>query len=541
MRKVMLNDVTLRESAQVAGGAMSPSDQIRYVEYLVNNGIDIVEIGFPVSSKSDFAKCQRIVRMVKAMSVKKKPILSGLARAMKKDILSVKKSGCDMVHVYIPVSNKLMLAQFDEEKYGNTVEGKQAWMVEQVVEMVSYAVSLGFEHVQFSPEDSARTGRDFLCRIVEAAISAGATSVNIPDTTGLCVLGEFGDLIKHLFDNVPNINQARIACHCHNDSDHGTANALQGIVNGVGEVHGTFYGLGERSGMTKFESVIMNVGTRRDVFADIEIQFNPHMVVEIVNFVANSLGMPMPRHWVVTGEQNSICSSGSHQSTEGRAKKKGMASPYYSWNPTLYGHDQVETVLTQFSGRAGLAEKLVELGFSVSNDHLKIISNEVNRISASKKGDSLTDREIAAIVGEVIKKIPYEMKVSEVTSVGGHGVIPIAAVRVISQGKQVQKVCIGNGPISALFDAIVEAAADIYPVLIGVKVTLEDWRPVPVTVGNEALGDVYVRIKVVHLKTGAESFYTSRSVNVDTNQASAQAFANSLSWVVAAFISRQEK
>jgi len=536
-RKVMLNDVVLRESAQVAGGAMPPDDQIRYVEYLVKNGIDIVEIGFPASNQNEFSKCLRISQMVKSMGSVKRPILSGLARAVEGDILAVKQSGCDMVHIYIPASNQLMLAQFDSEKYGDTPEGKRQWMINQAVSMVKYAKSIGFEHIQYSPEDSARTGREFLCQIVEAVIEAGATSVNIPDTTGLCILGEYGDLIQHLFVNVSNIRKARIACHCHNDSDNGTANALHGIVNGVNEVHGTFYGLGERSGMTKFEAVIMNVLTRRDVFADVEIGFNPKAVLEVVDFVATSLGMPIPRHWVVVGEQNGICSSGTHQAIEVKAKEKGMVSPYYGWDPSLYGHGQVQTVVTQFSGRAGLGEKLKELGFKVTGDQLKTISNEVNRVSASKKGGSLADREIAAIVEELIKDIPYEMQVDRMTAISGKGTIPSAAVRIVSRGKRVEKSYIGNGAISAIFDAVVAAASELYPILKDVEITLEDWRPVPVTVGNEALGDVYVRIKAFHRDKKRTSYYTSRSVNVDTNQASAQAFANSLSWVVAALMS----
>lgn len=530
-RKVLLNDVALRESAQVAGGAMPPDAQIRYVEYLVRNGIDIIEIGFPASSQDELSKCQRIVQFVKSMDVASRPVLSGLARAVKNDISAVKQSGCDMVHIYIPASNQLMMTQFDAEKYGDTPEGKRQWMLNQAVSMVKYAKELGFAHIQYSPEDAARTGREFLCQIVEAVIDAGATSVNIPDTTGLCILGEFGDLINYIFANVPNIKKARIACHCHNDSDAGTANALQAIVNGADEVHGTFYGLGERSGMTKFESVIMNIQTRRDIFADIEIGFDSIASVEIVDFVAASLGMPIPRHWVVVGKQNSICSSGTHQSIEAKARKKGDLSPYYGWDPALYGHGQVETVLTQFSGKAGLSERLGELGFNVSKEQLEIISNEVNQISMGK-GGSLNDREITAITEEVIKEVPFFMNVERCTAIGGKGTVPSAAMTVVSQGRKSEKIYLGNGPISALFDAVVAAANELYPELNKVVVTLEDWRPIAITVGSDALGDVYVRIKAVNQKTGLVSFYSSRSVDCDTNQASAQAFANSMSWLV---------
>lgn len=539
MRKVLLNDVLLRESAQVAGGAMSPADQTRYLEYLIKNGMDIIEIGYPAKEKSDeFKKCLEICEAVKSMHLEKRPILSGLAMASEISILAVKQSGCDMLHFYIPTSDQLVLAQFNDAKYGSNLGEKRQWILAKAVAMVKYAKSLGFEHIQFSPEDAARTNREFLCQVVEAVIDAGATSVNIPDTTGLCILEDFGDLIKHLFQNVSNIQKARIACHCHNDSGCGTANALQGIANGIGEVQGTFYGLGERSGMTSFESIIMNVLTAKDLgrepLSKIEISFNEGVIVELVNFVADSLGMSLPRHWVVAGEQNGICSSGTHQSIEAKAKKNGLASGYYSWNPARYGHAKVRTVITQYSGKVGLRERLTALGFCVDDEQLEAISEEVKRLSSEKKSVSLSDREITAIVGELIKKIPYSLKVKKLSALGGKGTIPYAAVEIFSQGKISKQSFMGNGPIAAIFDAVVAAAADLYPVLNNFNVTLEDCRLVPITVGNEALGDFYVRIKTVSIKGNATLFYSGRSVNDDTNQAFAQATANALSWCIAA-------
>jgi 2-isopropylmalate synthase len=535
-RRIILNDVMLRESAQVAGGAMSPDDQLIYVKYLVENGIDMIEIGFPSSSKEEFAKCKRIVQYVKNMEQKKKPLLSGLTIASEENILAVKKSGCDVCHIYIPASDNLMLAQFDKEKYGDKPEGKRKWVVSRAVAMVKFAKSLGFRHIEYSPEDAARTSWEYLVKIVEAVIGAGATIINIPDTTGLRVGNEFGDLIKHLFSHVPNINDAIVSVHCHNDNDHATHNALQAVLNGAGQVEGTFYGLGERSGMTKFESLMMNITTREDVFGAIEFGFRKEMCVEIVNFVANSLGMPVPRHWVVVGEQNAVCSSGTHQAIEAKAKEKGMPSAYYAWNPILYGHGKVRTIVTNFSGKTGIAEKLKELGYLISHDQLKKISAEVNNVSASKRGQALNDRELTAIVDEIVANIPHKIEVKECVVVSSSGVISVAGVKIKTDGKNAEASAIGNGPIDAVMSAVRDAAAKIYPWLNSAEIILEDWKPVPITRETKSMGDVYVRIRVAN---GEDEVFTGRSVNVNISEASAQAYANCLSWCVASYLEKK--
>jgi 2-isopropylmalate synthase len=531
-RKILLNDTALRDGAQVAGAKMPFEDQKTYVEYLIEGGIDIIEISFPGSSKEQFEECKTLVEHVKSLPGSNKPLLAGLARALEADILAVKNSGCDMCHIYIPASDSLMLVQFDSEKYGDTPEGKRNWMVSQAVEMVKFALELGFKQVQYSPEGATKTGREFLCRIVEAVIDAGVHSVNIPDTTGLCILNEFSDLIKHLFANVPNIHRARIACHCHNDSDNSTNNALQAILNGVDEVHGTFYGIGERSGMTKFESLLMCVKTREDIFNQIEIGFQIEHCVKVVNFIADSIGMPAPRHWPVIGSQNSICSSGTHQGIEEKAKKQGCGSGYYEWDPTLYGHKKIETVINSSSGTAGLEAKLKELNYtSLTRDQLRAVLEEVKKVSNAKNGALVTDAELIAIVENITAQIPFQIKVKRCQAIGGEGTIPTATVIIEIDKKLIQVAETGDGPYDAIMKAIKKAASKVYPeILKETDILLDDWCPVPVTKGEESLVDVKVRIKV---KNGEDSLFEGRAIHLDTNQATAQAFANCLSWYLA--------
>ncbi|MFA6389920.1 MAG: hypothetical protein WCW77_05085, partial [Patescibacteria group bacterium] len=445
-KHIQLNDVCLRESAQVSGGAMSPKDQLTYVRYLLEGGIDRIEIGFPGSSPVQLENSKRIVGFVDKNAKVKRPLLGGLARAKKEDIDAIREAGCDLCHIYIPSSDEFVKAMFAAEKYGDTVEGKQKWTIDQAVSMVRYAKSLGFKSVEYSPEDAARTSREFLYKMVEAVISAGADVVNIPDTTGLRIGSEFGDLIADIEKNVPNRKKALISVHCHNDSDHSTHNALEAIRNGADIVEGTFFGLGERSGMTKFEAVLMNVNTRQDLFSGFKIDFKPELCVKIVNFTANALGMSVPRHWVVAGSQNSICSSGTHQAIEARAKERGMESAYYSWHPEIYGHSKVTTVINQSSGREGLRKRLEELGYMLGSEEMQKVYEQSIKISEAMAGKPLEDRELAAIVHETIDVIPFPIKVKRCQAMGGKGTIPTATVVIEVEGKEGIAAEIGVGP-----------------------------------------------------------------------------------------------
>lgn len=524
---VLFRDVVLRESGQVSGGAMTPVDQLEYVRLLLEGGIDAIEIGFPASSDEQFEQCVRVVEFVKNRKDAKKPALSGLARGIKTDIDAVKEVGCDCCHIYMPSSDLLLLAQFNAEKYGATEEEKRRWVIDQAVKMVSYAKSLGFEHIEFSPEDAARTSEDFLCEIIEKTITAGANIINIPDTTGLRIGSEFGDLIKQLFERIPNINNALISVHCHNDSDHSTHNALQAILAGARWVEGTFFGLGERSGMTKFESVIMNIETRRDIFENIEVNFNPKYCVEIINFIAHALGMEVPRHWVVVGEQNGVCSSGTHQAIE--ARTNNSQSPYYSWDPSKFGHTEgVRTVITQSSGKDGLKRKLADLGYKISDEKISLIYEKAKKLSESRKGKEVDDRELVAIVQEIVSEIPCPIEIEQCQIIGGKGTIPSASVKIADNN--IIASATGNGPYNAAMIAVIEAASILYPVLNNFKITLDHWSVLPIGKGSDTLADTFVRIKVEG--GGNTRTFSGKSVDSDTGQATAQAFANCLSWLL---------
>jgi len=537
MPQVFLNDVTLREGAQVAGGAMEPDDQLTFVQMLVENGMDMIEIGYPASSAENMQNCRRIVEFVKSYPKMKKPLLSGLARAIEADIFAVKEAGCDVCHIYIPTSDQLRKSMFKDVKYGKTDEEKKEWVLRQAAKMVGFARDLGFSKVEYSPEDSARTGQTqagfkYLCRIVEAVIDAGADIVNIPDTTGLRILDQFGKLIKKLFEKVPNISQAVISVHCHNDSDCSTNNALYAIKYGARQVEGTFFGLGERSGMTKFETLIMNL-TSNPEFNDIALHFNPAACKSMVDFVAGSLAMSVPRQWPVVGLQNSLCSSGTHQAIEVRAKKQGRNSAYYGWKPERYGNQQVKTVLNTYSGQEGFREKLTLLGFRVNSGQLKAIYQMSMRKSASKGNLPLSDREISAIVQDVVQEIPFPIEINRCQVVGGGGTMPVAAVEIGVNGDSTIVENNGNGPFDALMLAILKGAAIYYPELQNIsKFDLVVWKVRNITQETGSLADFFTCIRVYENDEQA-GLFSGQAIDPDTIQAAAVSFARCLSWFLA--------
>lgn len=534
MKQIILNDVVLRDGAQVEGAKMSPKDQLAYVEDIIRGGVDVIEIGQPGSYDDQLEECKKIVHFVDRLTKDdpklERPVLSALAMAVEGQIDAVKEAGCDRVHIYIPSSDELLLAQFGKGKYGETPEEKREWAIKQAVKMIEYAKEIGIKEVQYSPEDAARAGRDYILETSQAVVDAGVKVLNIPETTGLCVGDEFGDLIKYLMENVEGINKVIVSVHCHNDSDHGTANAIQGVLNGALQVEGTFFGLGERSGMTKLESVVMILNSRRDVFGDYQVNFDKSRCVKIVNFIASAIGMSVPRHWPVVGWQNSICSSGGHQAIEAKCKEDGVESAYYGWKPELYGHKKVSTVITQSSGRGGVAERLKELSFSTTDDQLSEICQRVKKVSEAKGGKEVEERELVAIAQDIVADIPYFMEVVESQVVGGKTSIPNAVI-VLSRDSEFKDSSVGDGIMDAAMKAVHRTAKQIFPVLREVDIELDHWRSISVTKGTEALADAYCRIKVK--SNGIEKFFAGRTVHLDTAQATAQAYANCLSWFLA--------
>ncbi len=534
MRKIILRDVLLRESDQVEGGAMSPRDQLNYVQLLIEGGIDEIEVGYPSSTAEQLATCKRIIAFVDEFCTRNpklnRPLLSGLSVARKKSIDAVAEAGLDICHIYIPASDELLQAQFGDMKYGETQEEKRDWVIRQAAKMVKYAKSLDFKKVQYSPEDAGRTGKEYLLRVVSSVASAGVDYLNIPDTTGHCIGSEFRDLIKCVSDALVGFNQVEISVHCHNDYDHSVPNAIQAVLGGATQIEGTFYGLGERSGMTKFESVLLVMSSRKDIFEDFEIGFKKQGTVKLVNFLGNALGMPVPRHWPVVGIQNGICSSGTHQAIEARAKEAGKPSPYYGWDPKSFGHESVKIVINKSSGRIGIGKKLRELGFLVAKKDISLVYDKVMEISEAKGGKEVEEAELIAIAQDVVSEIPFYINIDWCQVVGGRGTIPTSTVKLEVKGEVKIDSAVGDGTIDAIMKAVLRTARQHFPALNDVEIALDHCSFVGVTKGSDALADFYCRIRV---ENGEPQLFAGRSVHLDTSQAAAQSFANCISWFLA--------
>jgi 2-isopropylmalate synthase len=245
--------------------------------------------------------------------------------------------------------------------------------------------------------------------------------------------------------------------------------------------------------------------------------------------------MTVPRHWPVVGIQNSVCNSGTHQVAEIRAKEQGMGSAYYSWNPALFGHAGVENLVNMYSGREGLKEKLKELGYKVTKEQLDSIYGKVTRISDSKGGAALKDREISAIVEDLILEIPFPIKIIQCQVFGGVGTIPNAAVIIETNGKRCTNSSSGNGPFDAMMMAILGAAREAHPALREAEFVLEDWRIRNLTEESKSLVDFFTRIQI-SMKGVSRGSFAGRAVSPDTIQAAAESFAKCLSWFLSSIL-----
>lgn len=533
-KKILFRDVALREADQVEGGQMSPRDRSEYVKYILESGIDYIEVGVPGGSPDKFTQCQAIVDVVdkycEAHQGITRPILSGLAIAREDQIKAVKKAGLDMVHIYIPSDDDLLFSQFDDSKYGLTGENKKGWVIEQAVKMVKFAKDIGIKHIQYSPEGASTSNREYLWQVCNAVVPLGIRVLNIADTLGLLIGTEANDLVREAYEKVNGLEDIELSVHLHNDTDHSTANALQSILAGADCIEGTYYGLGERGGMTKFEAVLMNLHTRPDVFEGYCWKLKREFCVRNVRFISIATNNPMPRHWVVTGLQNSLCSSGSHQAIERKAEENGKVSPYYSWEPEKYGHGQVSIIINESSGRTAITKKLIELGIEIENDEqVNEIYNEAMQVSGAKGGKELAENELVAIAQNVLKEIPNSIKVVVDSVISGDNVRPCAVIKCQHNDQVYESVGFGNGCVNAVVAAVENALAGNFEALKDVKIVFDDWRSYAIAPSAESLGDAYIRITIEE-PDGEKKVFVGRETGKCITKASAQAYANCISW-----------
>jgi 2-isopropylmalate synthase len=382
--KIHIFDTTLRDGEQVPGCKLNTKEKINLALALEELGVDIIEAGFPISSPGDFESVKEISRVIKNATV------CGLSRAVEKDIQvaadALKGAKRSRIHTGIGTSDLHIKGKFNSTREE---------IIQRAIQAVKWAKSY-VDDVEFYAEDAGRTENDYLARVVEAVIKAGATVVNIPDTTGYCLPYQYGEKIAYLMNNVPNIDKAILSCHCHNDLGLATANSIAGIISGARQIECTINGLGERAGNTSLEEVVMIIRQHKHLgfYTDVEAkQLNP-----LSRQVSDTMRMPVQPNKAIVGSNAFSHSSGIHQ--DGFLKD---ALTYEIINPEEVGADSSKIVLTARSGRSALAYRFQKLGFQFNRNDVDVLYNEFLEVADSKK--EVEDKDLNAMAKKYQSKI----------------------------------------------------------------------------------------------------------------------------------------
>jgi len=467
--RLYIFDTTLRDGEQSPGCSMNIDEKVRVAQALDVLGVDIIEAGFPIASPGDFEAVYRIASEVKRARI------AGLARAAEKDIQragdAVKPAGDrGRIHTFIatsPIHMQAKLRMTPDE------------VVERAVAAVKQARSLAPE-VEFSAEDAGRSEIDFLCRIVEATIKAGARIINIPDTVGYMIPEEFGARIAQLIERVPNSDQAIFSVHCHNDLGLAVANSIAAVTNGARQVECTINGLGERAGNAALEEVVMILRTRSDRF-DIETGIDTTRIVPTSKLVAQITGMPIQANKAIVGANAFAHESGIHQ--DGVLKHQ---KTYEIMTPESVGWNTNRMVLGKHSGRAALKARYEELGAVVTDgEQLNAVFDRF-KILADKKKD-IFDEDLMAILSGDSEIDAERVKLVSLHAASGTGDTPVAVVELDIEGVVHRATGEGDGPVDAAFKAIKSLVEPNGKLLL--------YAVNAITAGTDAQGEVTVRLQ----------------------------------------------
>ncbi len=379
-KRIFIFDTTLRDGEQVPGCRLNTREKLQLAEQLETLGVDVIEAGFPISSPGDFEAVQKIAALIKDATV------CGLSRAVQKDIDcagdALRHARRPRIHTGIGTSDLHIKAKF------NTTREE---ILRRAVQAVKWARNR-VDDVEFFAEDAGRTDNEYLARVVEAVIAAGATVVNIPDTTGYCLPHQYGAKIAYLMNNVPNIDRAILSCHCHNDLGLATANSIAGVIAGARQIECTINGLGERAGNTSLEEVVMIMKQHHDL--GFETNINTRMLNPLSRLVSDTMRMPVQPNKAIVGANAFSHSSGIHQ--DGFLKD---AQTYEIITPEEVGADGSKVVLTARSGRSALAYRFQKLGYEFNRDHIDHLYHEFLRVADNKREVVDTDlKEMAETV-----------------------------------------------------------------------------------------------------------------------------------------------
>ncbi|GAQ95209.1 2-isopropylmalate synthase [Thermodesulfovibrio aggregans] len=494
MRRIKIFDTTLRDGEQSPGASMNVEEKIQVAKQLKKLGVDIIEAGFPIASPGDFEAVNRISKEVKGL------VIAGLCRARDEDIEraaeALKPAEQRRIHTFIATSDIHL-------KYKLRMDRQQ--VIEAAVKAVKKARQYT-DDVEFSAEDATRSDWDYLCKVTEEVIKAGATTVNIPDTVGYTIPQEYGELIEYLMNKVPNIDKATISVHCHNDLGLAVANSLTAILKGAGQVECTINGIGERAGNAALEEIVMALKVRGDFFkADTGIVTQE--LYRTSRLVSKITGMVVQPNKAIVGANAFAHEAGIHQ--DGVLKER---TTYEIMRPEDIGIPSSKIVLGKHSGRHAFKKRLEELGFSLTEDEINRAFERFKRLADQKK--YIFNEDIEALVSDEVLKITEVYQLIDLEIASGTKKKPTATVRMKINGEEKEITTSGDGPVDAVYKAITE--------LTGSKAELNKFEIKAITGGTDALGEVTVILE--------EGGHTVRGHGSDTDiiVASAKAYINAL-------------
>ena len=497
--RVFFFDTTLRDGEQSPGATMNLQEKLRIAHQLEVLGVDIMEAGFPASSQGDFESVQRIARQAKSIQV------AGLCRCMDSDIdrcwEAVKDAKNPRIHTFLSTSPLHMKYKLRKDP-------------EVVLQMIEAGVRrcAGYtDNVEFSAEDASRSERDFLCRVVETAIKAGATTINLPDTVGYAQPQEFADLIRYVIENTPNSDKAIFSVHCHNDLGLAVANTLAALSVGARQAEVTISGIGERAGNAALEELAMALRVRKDYYG-LEHGIVTEQLYPSCRLLSMTIGQPIPNNKAIVGANAFAHESGIHQ--------HGVianAQTYEIMNSADVGIPRNTMVLGKHSGKHALREKLISMGYDLDEQEMDQVFSRFKDLADKKK--NLTSADIEALVlhrrNTVINASGTACQLVGHVVNAGAGVPNTSCVRLQKDGQVMEEVAIGSGPLDASFKAINR--------MLGMDVRLESFSLNAVTDGEDAIGEAVVKLESPNGDT-----FTGTGLSTDIIESSIRAYVNGI-------------
>ena len=491
--KVFVFDTTLRDGEQAPGNQLNMVEKIEVAKALELLGVDIIEAGFPISSPGDF---ESVVQISKAVT---NPIICGLTRAIQKDIEvaaeALKYAKRPRIHTGIGTSPYHIQSKLKSTPEEIIIRG---------VDAVKYAKKF-VEDVEFYCEDAGRSDNEYLARVVEAVIAAGATVVNIPDTTGYCLPHEYGAKIKYLMENVKNIDKAILSTHCHNDLGMATANTISGVLNGARQVEVTLNGVGERAGNTALEEVVMALKSHK---LGITTDIVTPRIMHTSRLVQRLMKSPVQANKAIVGKNAFAHSSGIHQ--DGVLKNR---ENYEIIDPKDVGVDESSIILSARSGRAALRHRLELLGYKLEGEELDKTYQDFLRVADIKK--EVNDDDLLVLVGKEQRDSKRAIKLETLQVVCGKSMIPSATVSLSIKGEIKTETAMGDGPVDASYLAIKK--------LFDKNIKLQEFLIQGFNSGSDDFGRVSVQIEC------EKNYYYGFGADTDIVTASVEAFVDAIS------------